>query len=148
MAQWLIICTPVSSQEGLDSLLHILVTHLGSDDINILTCATGILSNLTCNNTHNKSLVVQCGGVEALINALLRTTVAQDEAELAVCAAVNQDVAEPAVCALRHLTGRHPLAQTAQNEVRINYGIPVVIKLLGKPHYWPVVKVNVQQCES
>ncbi|KAM9493908.1 junction plakoglobin-like isoform 2-T3 [Clarias gariepinus] len=132
-----------TKQEGLDSLLHILVTQLGSDDVNILTCATGILSNLTCNNARNKSLVVQRGGVEALINALLRTTVNQDEAELAVCAAVNQDVAEPAVCALRHLTGRHPLAQTAQNEVRVHYGIPAVIKLLGQPHYWPVVKAIV-----
>lgn len=141
------ICSPVSLQEGLDSLLHILVTQLGSDDVNILTCATGILSNLTCNNARNKSLVVQRGGVEALINALLRTTVNQDEAELAICAAVNQDVAEPAVCALRHLTGRHPLAQTAQNEVRVHYGVPVVIKLLGQQHYWPVVKVNVPKCK-
>ncbi|XP_053531280.1 junction plakoglobin [Ictalurus punctatus] len=132
-----------TKQEGLDSLLHILVTQLGSDDVNILTCATGILSNLTCNNARNKSLVVQRGGVEALINALLRTTVNQDEAELAICAAVNQDVAEPAVCALRHLTGRHPLAQTAQNEVRVHYGVPVVIKLLGQQHYWPVVKAIV-----
>ncbi|KAF4073508.1 hypothetical protein AMELA_G00243910 [Ameiurus melas] len=136
-----------TKQEGLDSLLHILVTQLGSDDVNILTCATGILSNLTCNNTRNKSLVVQRGGVESLINALLRTTVNQDEAEPAICAAVNQDVAEPAVCALRHLTGRHPLAQTAQNEVRVHYGVPVVIKLLGQQHYWPVVKVNVHKCK-
>ncbi|KAK3506412.1 hypothetical protein QTP70_028107, partial [Hemibagrus guttatus] len=132
-----------TKQEGLDSLLHILVSQLGSDDVNVLTCATGILSNLTCNNARNKSLVVQHGGVEALINALLRTTVNQDEAELALCAAVNQDMAEPAVCALCHLSGRHPLAQTAQNEVRVHYGIPVIIKLLGQPHYWPVVKAIV-----
>lgn len=87
-------------------------------------------------------MVVQRGGVEALVTALLRTTMSQDEAELN--AAVNQDVAEPAVCALRHLSGRHPLAQTAQNEVRIHYGIPAVIKLLGQPHYWPVVKVSTE----
>lgn len=41
-------------QEGLDGLLQILVTQLGSDDVNMLTCATGILSNLTCNNSRNK----------------------------------------------------------------------------------------------
>ncbi|XP_062845057.1 junction plakoglobin-like [Trichomycterus rosablanca] len=132
-----------TKQEGLDSLLVVLVSQLGSDDVNVLTCATGILSNLTCNNALNKSLVVQRGGVEALINALLRTTVNQDEAEVTVCASVNQDVAEPAVCALRHLTGRHPLAQTAQNEVRIHYGIPAIIKLLGQPQYWPVVKATI-----
>lgn len=41
-------------QEGLDGLLQILVKQLGSDDVNMLTCATGILSNLTCNNARNK----------------------------------------------------------------------------------------------
>uniref|UniRef100_A0A3Q4GWD7 Junction plakoglobin n=1 Tax=Neolamprologus brichardi TaxID=32507 RepID=A0A3Q4GWD7_NEOBR len=40
-----------TKQEGLDGLLQILVTQLGSDDVNMLTCATGILSNLTCNNS-------------------------------------------------------------------------------------------------
>lgn len=44
----------ISRQEGLDGLLQILVTQLGSDDVNMLTCATGILSNLTCNNSRNK----------------------------------------------------------------------------------------------
>uniref|UniRef100_A0A672SU53 Junction plakoglobin n=1 Tax=Sinocyclocheilus grahami TaxID=75366 RepID=A0A672SU53_SINGR len=39
-----------TKQEGLDGLLQILVSQLGSDDVNMLTCATGILSNLTCNN--------------------------------------------------------------------------------------------------
>ncbi|KAF3845673.1 hypothetical protein F7725_002751, partial [Dissostichus mawsoni] len=98
-----------TKQEGLDGLLQILVTQLGSDDINMLTCATGILSNLTCNNSRNK----------------------------------KEDVAEPAVCALRHLTSRHQDAELAQNAVRLHYGIPAVVKLLGQPHYWPVVKATV-----
>uniref|UniRef100_A0AAY4CP30 Junction plakoglobin n=1 Tax=Denticeps clupeoides TaxID=299321 RepID=A0AAY4CP30_9TELE len=117
-------------QEGLDGLLQVLVTQLGSDDVNMLTCATGILSNLTCNNARNKALVTQCGGVEALIHAVLR-------------AGEKEDVAEPAVCALRHLTSRHPDAELAQNAVRIHYGIPAIVKLLGQPHYWPVVKATV-----
>uniref|UniRef100_A0A3B3ZFR1 Uncharacterized protein n=1 Tax=Periophthalmus magnuspinnatus TaxID=409849 RepID=A0A3B3ZFR1_9GOBI len=116
--------------EGLDGLLQILVTQLGSDDVNMLTCATGILSNLTCNNARNKTLVTQFGGVEALIHAVLR-------------AGQKEDVAEPAVCALRHLTSRHPEAELAQNAVRLHYGIPCVVKLLGQPHYWPVVKATV-----
>uniref|UniRef100_A0A669BG88 Junction plakoglobin a n=1 Tax=Oreochromis niloticus TaxID=8128 RepID=A0A669BG88_ORENI len=40
-----------TKQEGMDSLLQQLVTLLSSDDINMLTCATGVLSNLTCNNS-------------------------------------------------------------------------------------------------
>lgn len=119
-----------TKQEGLDGLLQILVTQLGSDDVNMLTCATGILSNLTCNNSRNKTLVTQYGGVEALIHAVLR-------------AGEKEDVAEPAVCALRHLTSRHQDAELAQNAVRLHYGIPAVIKLLGQPHYWPVVKATV-----
>ncbi|KAM7386257.1 hypothetical protein PAMA_009071 [Pampus argenteus] len=120
-----------TKQEGLDGLLQILVTQLGSDDVNMLTCATGILSNLTCNNSRNKTLVTQYSGVEALIHAVLR-------------AGEKEDVAEPAVCALRHLTSRHQDAELAQNAVRLHYGIPAVIKLLGQPHYWPVVKKNPQ----
>ncbi|XP_062388449.1 junction plakoglobin [Sardina pilchardus] len=119
-----------TKQEGLDGLLQILVSQLGSDDVNMLTCATGILSNLTCNNARNKALVTQCGGVEALIHAVLR-------------AGEKEDVAEPAVCALRHLTSRHPDAELAQNAVRLHYGVPAIVKLLGQPHYWPIVKATV-----
>lgn len=77
-----------------------------------------------------QTLVTQYGGVVALIHAVLR-------------AGEKEDVAEPAVCALRHLTSRHQDAELAQNAVRLHYGIPAVVKLLGQPHYWPVVKVHI-----
>lgn len=116
-------------QEGMDSLLQVLVGLLSSDDLNMLTCATGILSNLTCNNAYNKTLVTQSNGVEALIHAILR-------------AGEKEDVTEPAVCALRHLTSRHQHAEVAQNAVRKHYGIPAIVKLLHQPYYWPVIKVE------
>ncbi|KAJ8264581.1 hypothetical protein GJAV_G00150940 [Gymnothorax javanicus] len=119
-----------TKQDGLDGLLQVLVNQLGSDDVNTLTCATGILSNLTCNNSRNKALVTQSNGVESLIHAVLR-------------AGEKEDVAEPAVCALRHLTSRHPEAEEAQNAVRMHYGIPAIVKLLNQPYYWPVVKATV-----
>ncbi|XP_064180535.1 junction plakoglobin a [Anguilla rostrata] len=119
-----------TKQDGLDGLLQMLVSQLGSDDVNMLTCATGILSNLTCNNSRNKTLVTQSNGVEALIHAVLR-------------AGEKEDVAEPAVCALRHLTSRHPDAELAQNAVRHHYGIPAIVKLLNQPYYWPVIKATV-----
>lgn len=119
-----------TKQEGMDSLLQVLVGLLSSDDINMLTCATGILSNLTCNNAHNKTLVTQSNGVEALIHAILR-------------AGEKEDVTEPAVCALRHLTSRHQQAEMAQNAVRRHYGIPAIVKLLNQPYYWPVIKAVV-----
>ncbi|CAL8332276.1 unnamed protein product [Merluccius merluccius] len=119
-----------TKQDGMDSLLQVLVGLLSSDDVNMLTCATGILSNLTCNNGHNKTLVTQNNGVEALIHAVLR-------------AGEKEDVTEPAVCALRHLTSRHHHAEAAQNAVRMHYGIPAIVKLLNQPFYWPVIKAVV-----
>lgn len=116
-------------QEGLDGVLKILVNQLSSDDVNVLTCATGTLSNLTCNNSKNKTLVTQSNGVEALIHTILR-------------AGDKEDITEPAVCALRHLTSRHPEAEMAQNSVRLNYGIPAIVKLLNQPNQWPLVKVK------
>lgn len=119
-----------TKEEGMDGLLQVLVGLLSSDDINMLTCSTGILSNLTCNNAHNKTLVTQSNGVEALIHAILR-------------AGEKEDVTEPAVCALRHLTSRHQQAELAQNAVRKHYGIPAIVKLLNQPYYWPVIKAVV-----
>lgn len=119
---------PPQPQEGLESVLKILVNQLSVDDVNVLTCATGTLSNLTCNNSKNKTLVTQNSGVEALIHAILR-------------AGDKDDITEPAVCALRHLTSRHPEAEMAQNSVRLNYGIPAIVKLLNQPNQWPLVKV-------
>ncbi|XP_077427192.1 junction plakoglobin a [Vanacampus margaritifer] len=119
-----------TKQEGMDGLLQVLVNLLSSDDINMLTCATGILSNLTCNNAYNKTLVTQSNGIEALIHAILR-------------AGEKEDVTEPAICALRHLTSRHQQAEVAQNAVRRHYGIPAIVKVLNQPHYWPVIKAAV-----
>ncbi|TMS23203.1 Junction plakoglobin [Larimichthys crocea] len=119
-----------TKEEGMDSLLQVLVGLLSSDDLNMLTCATGILSNLTCNNAHNKTLVTQSNGVESLIHAILR-------------AGEKEDVTEPAVCALRHLTSRHQQAEMAQHAVRKHYGIPAIVKLLNQQYYWPVIKAVV-----
>ncbi|XP_072106607.1 catenin beta-1-like, partial [Mobula birostris] len=118
------------SQEGLDPLLTSMVQLLASDDINVLTCATGILSNLTCNNSRNKMVVCQARGIVALVHTMLR-------------AGEKEDIMEPTVCALRHLTSRHPEAEVAQNDVRINYGIPTVVGLLNQPFHWPLIKATV-----
>lgn len=115
----------------MEGLLGTLVQLLGSDDINVVTCAAGILSNLTCNNYKNKMMVCQVGGIEALVRTVLR-------------AGDREDITEPAICALRHLTSRHQEAEMAQNAVRLHYGLPVVVKLLHPPSHWPLIKVNCQ----
>lgn len=104
---------------------------LSIDDMNMLACVSGTLSNLTCNNARNKAFVTQINGVEALVHTLVRS-------------GDNQDVTEPAACALRHLTSRHPDAEVAQNAVRMHYGIPPIVKLLNRPYRWPLIKVEIQ----
>jgi len=113
--------------EGIENLLHSLVQLLASGDVNITTCVAGILSNLTCNNQMNKSLVCQVGGVDALVRTLLQ-------------ASDREDITEPTICALRHLTSRHAEADMAQNAVRLHGGLPVLIKLLQAPSRWPLIK--------
>ncbi|XP_050512043.1 armadillo segment polarity protein isoform X2 [Diabrotica virgifera virgifera] len=113
--------------DGLESLLQSLVQVLASSDVNVVTCAAGILSNLTCNNQRNKVTVCQVGGVDALVRTI-------------VSAGDREEITEPAVCALRHLTSRHVESEMAQNAVRLNYGMQIIVKLLNPPSRWPLVK--------
>ncbi|KAJ8945183.1 hypothetical protein NQ314_009296, partial [Rhamnusium bicolor] len=115
--------------DGLESLLQSLVQVLASSDVNVVTCAAGILSNLTCNNQRNKVTVCQVGGVDALVRTI-------------VSAGDREEITEPAVCALRHLTSRHVESEMAQNAVRLNYGVQVIVKLLNPPSRWPLVKAR------
>lgn len=116
--------------DQMDGLLQMLVQLLSSNDLNVVTCAAGILSNLTCNNQRNKVIVCQVGGIEALVRTILQ-------------AGDREDITEPAVCALRHLTSRHPESEMAQNAVRLHYGLPVLVKLLHPPSRWPLIKAVV-----
>lgn len=115
------------AQENMEGLLSMLVQLLSSNDINVVTCSAGILSNLTCNNHRNKVLVCQSGGIEALVRTCIQ-------------AGDREEITEPAVCALRHLTSRHPEAEMAQNAVRLHYGLPVLVKMLHPPSRWPLIK--------
>lgn len=104
-----------------------MVQLLNTNDINIVTCAAGILSNLTCNNQANKTIVCQVGGIEALVRTIIQ-------------AGNHEEITEPAVCALRHLTSRHAESEMAQNAVRHHYGLPVIVNLLNHPSRWPLIK--------
>ena len=75
--------------DNLDNLMSGLVEIVRSSDVNIVTCASGILSNLTCNNLRNKVVVCQMGGIEALIDTI---TSAGD----------REEITEPSICALRY----------------------------------------------
>lgn len=113
--------------DNLDHLMSSLVELLRSNDVNIVTCSAGILSNLTCNNQRNKVVVCQMGGIEALVDTI-------------AAAGDREEITEPSICALRHLTSRHPESEVAQNAVRLRDGISVVSQLLHPPSRWPLVK--------
>lgn len=104
-----------------------LVQLLNTTDINVVTCAAGILSNLTCNNQNNKTIVCHVGGIEALVRTIIQ-------------AGDHEEITEPAVCALRHLTCRHEGSEMAQNAIRNHYGLQVIVKLLNPPARWPLIK--------
>merc|ERR1719167_980248 len=113
--------------ENMETLMQGLVQLLGSNDVNIVTCAAGILSNLTCNNQKNKVTVCQVGGIEALVRTI-------------IAAGDREEITEPAVCALRHLTSRHPECEVSQNAVRLQGGLPTIVRLMHPPSRWPLVK--------
>merc|ERR550534_1359635 len=113
--------------DNMEHLMQGLVGLLGSNDVNIVTCAAGILSNLTCNNQKNKVTVCQVGGIEALVRTI-------------VAAGDREEITEPSVCALRHLTSRHPECEVSQNAVRLQGGLPTIVRLMHPPSRWPLVK--------
>ncbi|XP_065888120.1 catenin beta-1-like isoform X2 [Dysidea avara] len=117
-----------TKQGNLDSLLHILINLLSSSDVNVVLCAAGILSNLTCNNAKNKVIVTQIHGTEALVHALIN-------------AGDREEITDPAVCTLRHLTSRHVHAEMAQNAVRLCGGITALANIMKSPiTRWPLIK--------
>lgn len=98
-------------EDNLEGLIRRLVELLHTNtDFNVSTCAAGILSNLTCNNDLNKMKFVEYNGVETILKAMLQAGSENKE-----------DICEPAVCTLRHVTNRHPQAQTAQEQVNLYF---------------------------
>ena len=83
--------------DNLDNLMQGLVQLLGSTDVNIVTCAARILSNLTCNNQKNKVTVCQVGGIEALVRTIIATDDREELTEPAVSALTSPHIQTPGV---------------------------------------------------
>ncbi|KER26054.1 hypothetical protein T265_06630 [Opisthorchis viverrini] len=104
-----------------ETLIMRLIDLLGSTDENISICATGCLCNLTCQNVHNKSLVVE--NVEPA-NFFCSPTTLHSRYSIRVggvtrlCQLLNlnperQEITEPICSALRHVTHRSQHANAA-----------------------------------
>eukprot|EP00731_Ephydatia_muelleri_P019712 Em0012g537a len=75
-----------TKQDQLDDLLRHLILLLSSADATIVKCCAGVLSNLTCNNAKNKTIVCHLHGVEALLRCLAVAGSQDEIVEVAVCA--------------------------------------------------------------
>jgi catenin beta 1 len=117
-------------EENLDYLVKKLIEFLlTSNDLNVSICAAGILSNLTCNNDFNKMKFVEFNGIEALVRLMIQTKENREE------------IFEPIVCSLRHVTNRHANAHKAQETIRFNYGLPIIVQILqSDSNRWPLLK--------
>ncbi|XP_040565018.1 armadillo segment polarity protein [Lepeophtheirus salmonis] len=114
--------------ENIEPLISVTVQLLHHNDINIIICAAGIISNLTCNNQRNKIAVCHAGGINALVDLVKNY-------------GSKNDCVEPAMCALRHLTNNHPEFETAQNVLCYQLGaLPIIINVLHNTNYRPLIK--------
>lgn len=116
-----------TKQDHLDDLLRQLIMLLSSNDVTIVNCSVGVLSNLTCNNAKNKTIVCQLHGVEALLRVI-------------TSAGGREEIIDAAVCTLRHITSRHPNAEMSQNAVRQQNGIPLIVGFLQQQCRWQLMK--------
>lgn len=121
---------PSIMNENLEQLVTSLVDLINSEKANVVLCVTGILSNITCNNQHAKQLVCQVNSIPSLINVLIKFP-------------DRDDILEPTICVLRHITIRQGEAEFASNAIRINNGIPILVKLLNTSTRWFLIKVVV-----
>lgn len=115
-----------TNEHNVEPLLQMLVQLLESTDVNMVTCAVGTLSNMTCNNQNNKNFVCKIGGLQALLQTIRN-------------ADGREEITEPATCALRHLTDRHPDAVLAQDSIRMVGGLEDIARLLDTKAKWPLV---------
>lgn len=71
----------------MNNALGTLVHMLNSNEVSVIMCIGGILSNLTCNNSQNKTYLCKIGTIQALLRVLS-----------AYCD--REDIIEPAVSLL------------------------------------------------
>ena len=88
-----------------ESLCLDLVNKLRHPELGIVSCATGILANLTANNETLKLAVCKAQGVPALVTLLDTVPLADKD---------GREIFESALSALKHLTNNHRAAQHVQ----------------------------------
>merc|ERR1712198_689912 len=104
--------------------MQALAMHLGHPSQRLVQNCLWTLRNLSDAGTKIENL-------DNLMQGLVRTIIAAGDRE---------EITEPSVCALRHLTSRHQECEMAQNAVRLQGGLPTIVRLMHPPSRWPLVK--------
>jgi len=82
-------------QDHLDDLLRQLIMLLGSNDVTIVTCTADVLSNLTCNNAKNKTIVCQLHGVEVCVCLAVHLCLCVQTCGIKLCQMEDQTILLP-----------------------------------------------------
>lgn len=85
-----------------------------SDEPCIITCALGILANLTCNNEEIKQFICVQGGVEILLQTI--KIALKDGRDFRI---VDKEILEPAICTLCHLLNQNNKSNLAKDAMMI-----------------------------
>lgn len=110
----------ISGERNLDlercinPLIHriLMILEEYSEDPCIITCALGILANLSCNNEDIKQFICHQDGVELLLQTI--QIALRDGRDFRV---VDKEILEPAICALCHLLNQKENPELARNAV-------------------------------
>jgi hypothetical protein len=95
-----------------ERLLGILFEY--SEEPCIVTCALGILANLTCNNDHIKKFICEYNGVDLLLNTI--DVALRDSRDFRI---LNHEVLEPAIYTLCHLMNQPHYSQLPVERQRV-----------------------------
>lgn len=91
-----------------------------SEEPCIVTCALGILANLTCNNEPIKQFICDYDGVGMLLHTIDNALRSSPDFRI-----VNSDILEPAICALCHLINQQNYARMELSKQRVRDHIMV-----------------------
>ena len=95
----------------------------------IVTCALGVLANLTCNNEPIKQFICDYNGIELLLGAI--DIALRDSIDFRI---VNNEILEPAVCALCHLLNQPSYARLEVERQRIRSRFQAFASLRWTPN--------------
>lgn len=113
-------------------MIVLLVEILSSTkDVQIRIYIVDILSNLSCENQTNKSLLIHHNAIPLLVDLILQSN-------------HHDAMIESAVCTLRHLTGKCLLARPAREDPHLTHLIPHLVEFLHtKEQNWSLLKVSI-----